>query len=209
MADPPAHRVLVFGGTFDPPHLAHSVLPPQVAEAQGCGRILYIPNASNPLKRDPPTEARHRLAMLELTVAGVPNAEIMTAELDRPGPSYTVDTLRSLHDGDPGSELMLLLGADAALTFPQWREPETILRLATPGVMLRPPWDVETLRDRLEDMLPPEQAAQWVTHCVDVGRMDISASELRDRLRRGDDVSDALHASVVEYIREHGLYGVE
>ena len=80
--------ILIFGGTFDPPHLAHTALPPLVARRLDCKRILYIPAAANPLKTDaPPTAVEHRLAMLRLALADVPDAEISTIELDRPGPS--------------------------------------------------------------------------------------------------------------------------
>ena len=125
-------RVLIFGGTFDPPHLAHTTLAARAAALLECDNILFIPAAINPLKvNHPPASNEHRLAMLRLAIAEIPNAKTSTIELDRPGPSYTVDTLRSLkasrHQGIEASRenanaFFLLIGADQALDFHRWKE---------------------------------------------------------------------------------------
>ncbi len=200
--------LLIFGGTFDPPHLAHTRLPPLVAKRLGADRIIYVPAAANPLKPNRPTPARHRLAMLRLAIASVPDAEIDSIELDRPGPSYTVQTLEALREryGDD-VELRLLMGADQVPDFDRWREPQRILELATPAVLLRPPGDERAFRERLAGIFPPHLADRWVSWTVPVPPMDVTATEIRRRLSAREDVSDLLDPVVADYIREHGLYG--
>lgn len=200
-------RILIFGGTFDPPHLAHATLPPRVASTLGCERILYIPAAINPLKDDRPTPAEHRLAMLRLALAGLPQAEIRTIELDREGPSYTIDTVETLRDAfAPDVELHLLIGADQALDFRRWKDWQRILTLATPAVMLRPPLDRAAFRARLEDDFEPDEAARWLTWTAETPLMHISATEIRTRLAAGGDLTGLLDPSVINYIGEHALY---
>ncbi len=203
-----AIRLLVFGGTFDPPHLAHTTLPPLVAGRLGCQRTIYIPAAANPLKTlDPVTPAHHRLAMLELAVADVPGAEISTIELDRPGPSYTIDTLLALgRELEGGTELVFLIGSDQALAFHDWKDWQRILELATPAVMVRPPLDRDIFRRRLEQRYDAAETARWLDRSVAVPQLDICASGLRERLETGGDVRGLLQPTVLAYIRAHGLY---
>ncbi len=203
-----SQRVLIFGGTFDPPHLGHTALPPLVARRLGCTRIIYIPAAANPLKTgSPPTAVEHRLAMLRLALAQVPDAEISTIELDRPGPSYTIDTLRELRRqlGD-GIDLSLLIGSDQALAFHDWKDWARLLELATPAVMVRPPLDEASFRKQLSDIYPREEVERWLTWATPVPQMDICATDLRRRLAAGGEVRGLLDPAVWAYIREHGLY---
>jgi len=204
----PATRLLVFGGTFDPPHLAHTMLPPIVARRLGCPRIIYIPAAANPLKTlRPPTAARHRLAMLRRAVAEVPGAEISTIELDRPGPSYTVDTLHALHgELDSGTEVFLLIGSDQAIGFHDWKDWPRILELATPAVMVRPPLDGDAFRGQLEQHYDAAETTRWMSWAVAVPQLDICATGLRERLGSGGDARGLLQPAVLAYIREQGLY---
>lgn len=201
--------ILIFGGTFDPPHRAHIVLPPLVAKQLGCERILYIPARCNPLKADEPaTPAEHRLAMLRLAVAPLPTAEISTIELDRAGPSYTIDTLHALRrQHTSGAAFHLLIGSDQALDFHRWRDWRRILELATPAVMLRPPMDEPGYHKQLVEIHSPPEAQRWLRCTVHVPQMDIGAREIRRRLAEGGDVSDLLDDAVAEYIRSHALYG--
>ena len=205
----PSQRLLVFGGTFDPPHVAHVALPPLVAQRLGCQRILYVPAAVNPLKTaNDATPGAHRLAMLRLALARVPHAEISRLELQRPGPSYTVDTLEALREQhEPESELHLLIGSDQALVFEKWKRWERILELATPAVMVRPPLDEAGYRRRLGETYPAEQARRWLEWTADVPYMDVCATGLRRRLTEGGDVRGLLQPAVLAYIRQHGLYG--
>ena len=202
-------RTLVFGGTFDPPHTAHTTLPPLVASRLGCARIIYITAAVNPLKTDQDiTPAHHRLAMLELAVADVPGAEISTIELDRPGPSYMVDTLELLRrELGPGTEILLLIGSDQAMAFHKWKDWSRILELATPVVMVRPPLDGAAFRRQLAAHYDPDEVDRWIGYAVAVPQVDVCATTVRERLAAGGDVRGLLQPTVLAYIREHGLYG--
>jgi nicotinate-nucleotide adenylyltransferase len=204
MAD---ERLLIFGGTFDPPHVAHATLPPLAARRLGCGRILYVVAAVSPLKDEPPTPAEHRVAMLRLALDRVPDAEISTVELDRPGPSYTVDTLQNLR-GQVGSDVAfhLLIGSDQVLDFHRWKDWQRILELATPAVMLRPPLDEESYRRRLEETFPAEEVRRWLSWTAAVPYLDICATDLRRRLAEGGDARGLIQPAVLGYIRTHGLY---
>jgi nicotinate-nucleotide adenylyltransferase len=203
--------VLIFGGTFDPPHRAHVLLPPLVAERLGCEHILYVPAAINPLKTDsPPTPAHHRLEMLRLALRDVRHAEVCTLELERPGPSYTVETLEELRRryGDD-VEMRLLIGADQAMEFHRWKDWRRIIETAEPAVMLRPPWDESSFVRDLSHRMGEEEALQWCDRLVSVPEVPASASEIRERLRAGEDLDDILDPAVLDYAREHRLYGVK
>ena len=202
--------MLIFGGTFDPPHRAHVELPQAAARELGCERIIYIPAAINPLKASPdqpsPTPAHHRLAMLRLALDGVPNAEISTIELDRAGPSYTIDTLRGLHA--TASSAFLLIGADQALDFHRWKDWREILNLATPAMMLRPPWTRSTFQAALRERYDAEEASQWQTRVLStLPIVDVSATEIRKRMAAGSTLNGLVDPRVEAYIRKNRLYG--
>jgi nicotinate-nucleotide adenylyltransferase len=199
--------LLIFGGTFDPPHYAHVMLPPIVAHRLGGSEVLYVPAAINPLKREAPTPAEHRLAMLRLALDDAPATSICTFELEHPGPSYTVETLDHLRrKHGPDVPFRLLMGVDAALDFPRWREPDRVLALAMPAVMIRPPWNGATWRQALRERYADEQARRWLSWTVPVPRMDISASDVRRRVATQRELADLVSPAVVEYIRRHDLY---
>src|SRR6476620_4627546 len=113
-------RLGVFGGTFDPVHFGHLTTVEAAASKFGLRRVIYVPARISPLKPLPPTDARHRVAMLALALAGRPDWPIWLGELDREPPSYSVDTLRVLSRENPGDELWLLLGTDTLAGFDRW-----------------------------------------------------------------------------------------
>jgi nicotinate-nucleotide adenylyltransferase len=198
---------LVFGGTFDPPHLAHAVLPSKAAAQLGCAQILYVPASINPLKADsPPTSNEHRLAMLLLAIADVPDAKISTIEFDREGPSFTIDTLRALQAIHPDTRLFLLMGADQSLDFHRWKQWQQILELAQPAVMLRPPWNETSFVQALRKKYAEAEAEQWHKRMLHLPMLDINATEIRRRLAAGESVQGMLHRSVHEYIQANHLY---
>lgn len=201
-------RILVYGGTFDPPHTAHVRLPPLVVDRLECTRLLYIPAKVNPLKSDEKlTPDAHRVAMLALALAEIPDAELCTIAMEREGPSYTIDTLRELHARHgPGAELILLIGADQALGFHRWKDWQSILELAEPAVMLRPPWDRQRFEDELQQRYDSDEAQWWLDRIVDVPMIDVNATELRQRLRAGRSVDGQLDPAVARYISQHKLY---
>lgn len=185
-----------------------------VRDELGCTHVRYVPAAMNPLNKDRPTPADHRINMLRLALAepierGI--ALIDTRELGRAGPSYTVDTLESLHDeldAQTPADIYLLIGSDAAITFGQWRSPERILELATPAIMLRPELDREAFCAALASRPNPIQSEEWwMNRLVGTPLLDICATEIRKRLAAGEAAGDLLPPPVEQYIREQGMYG--
>lgn len=201
------NSALLFGGSFDPPHLAHARLPRLVAEQVGAHVVAYLPAGRAPHKLDQvQTEPHHRLAMLRLALADVQGSLVLTDEIDRgpDAPSYTVDTLERLRGQlGPGTKLRLLFGGDQLLIFDQWREPERIVELAEPVVMVRPPDTAASLLAALPD---DAARAQWAPRLVEVPRMDISSTAVRGRVARGESIDGLVAPGVAGYIAEHGLY---
>ena len=141
-------RLGVFGGTFDPVHVGHLAIARAALEAVPLDRVLFVPARRSPLKeRGPFASEADRLAMLETAIADEPRFSLSHAELEREGPSYTVETLERLAGDD---ELFLILGSDALADFPRWKDPERIARLVTLLVADRPgaptPWRMASLR---------------------------------------------------------------
>ena len=201
--------ILLFGGSFDPPHHAHTALPQQVAEAIGADLIAYIPAGRAPHKLDrEQTAPAHRLAMLRLALADQPGpvpTVVLTDEVDRgpDEPSFTVDTLEVLYQRtDPDTTMRLLIGADQLRIFDIWRSPERIIELAEPVVMVRPP----DTNQSLLDSLPPEQRDAWVGRLIEADTIDLSSTQLREKVAAGESIEPWTPASVCDYIAEHGLY---
>jgi len=174
--------------------------------------LLLVPAARPPHKPDRRLSgAGHRRAMLELALGNRRDCALSTFELDRSEPSYTVHTLQHLRQ-TLGSQvdLRLLIGADMAAIFYQWKDPHQILELAEPVVMMRPPWDEQQLLDRLRPHVQGEQLQRWRSRIVPVEQMDISSTRLRQVLGAGGYDNPlavwALEPIVLAYIREHGLY---
>lgn len=198
---------LIFGGSFDPPHRAHAALPRLVADAIGAEVVAYLPAGRAPHKLDQDqTAPHHRLAMLRLALADEPGTVVLTDEVDRgpDEPSFTVDTLERLHDTlGEGTKLRLLFGGDQLRIFDQWREPERIVELAEPVVMVRPPDTAESLLAALPD---DATRGTWAPRLIAVPRMAVSSTLIRDRVSRGEAIDDLVAPAVARYIAEHGLY---
>lgn len=180
----------LFGGTFDPVHWGHLLLGEAAREALGLAQLQFLPARLPPHKQDrsvTPTE--HRLAMLELAIADNPAFAICRWELDQPGPSYTVDTLRHLRD-EGWDPIHLLIGGDSLAQLASWREPDAIRRLASIAVMDRPGWQ-------------PEAAGVRV---LALPQIAISSTAIRDRLRAGQSIRYWVPEAVRAYIADHGLY---
>jgi len=198
---------LVYGGTFDPPHVGHVRQPQRVRKAVDADAVIYMPAAISPHKLDrQPTAAEHRLAMLRLALADHPWAIVRTDELDRAAdgrPSYTVDTLEALREELPDTTtLRLLIGADQLRAFDKWHQAERIVELAEPLVMVRPPDHAPRL---LAD-LPPDDRATWRHRLISITPMDVSSTAIRTALRTGAPTAGLLDPAVRDYIAEHNLY---
>ena len=195
----------VFGGTFDPVHLAHLAVAQEAAEALGLERIAFIPAGEPPHKPGRAiTPGDERLAMLELAIAGNDRFAIDRRELDRGGPSYTVDTLEDLAAQRPAGapDLVLILSAEAFLGLMTWRQPRRILELARVAVAPRDGYP-DAGPDFLEANLP--DLAHRATF-LNSPRLRLSASELRARAGAGRSLRYLVPDAVAAYIGDHGLY---
>lgn len=190
-------RTGVFGGTFDPPHLGHLVVAQDLLDALRLDRLLMIPAARPPHKQDvEPAPAELRYRMVEAAVGGHPRIEASRLELDREGPSYTVDTLRALGAGGAGDELFLAIGVDQLRAFRAWRAPDEIARIARIVVMAR---------DGVEPgAVGPDPGVPYET--VRVTRVDVSSTEIRERIREGRSVRYRVPEAVREIIQSERLY---
>lgn len=220
--------ILIMGGTFDPPHIGHVQLPVSVRDelerrdnCPGRGWLLFVPAARSPHKSaDPVVSDEDRVRMLTLAIESTRRAKVWTDEIDRASgsstPSYSVETLerarRWLDDrGMAGCPLRLLIGADQAVAFHSWRQPRDILRLAKPAVMVR--GDVSSADELLKRIEKSRfwnssELAMWEDAIVPVGRIDVSASQVRTALARGDlgQIGRMLAPDVARYIAARELY---
>lgn len=194
----------VLGGTFDPPHVGHLILAEEARSRLDLSKVLFVP-AGDPWRKaeQSVTLAQHRLAMARLTVAEDPNFEVSTLEVEREGPSYTVDTLEALHQQHgPGLELYFVLGQDALYDLPNWRDPVRIVALARLAVARRPgneeisAADLEAAVPGLSERVVP----------LSMPTIDISSTALRERARAGLSLRYLVPPGVEEYIRRHRLY---
>ena len=218
----PGRRVGLFGGTFDPPHNAHVSVARDVTDALRLDRVLWIPVGEPPHKDAwEPSAASSRLAMVRAAASADHRFEVSAIEVERSGPSYTVDTVRALRAQLGDADLFLIIGVDQYRAFDAWRDPAGILEHACLAVMDRvgesarsvcP--EVLTVSERhARDGSPgPDEievsAGPPVTRVVfaPVERIDLSSTEIRKRVRAGDDVSRLVPAPVLEIIEREGLY---
>jgi len=190
-------RIGVFGGTFDPPHVGHLLIAADAREALRLDRLIFVPAAAQPLKVHRPAiaSAQDRLEMVRLAVADDANYVVDEAEIDRKGLSYTVDTLEHLSGRFPGAQLFLLLGQDTLESFEKWKNPERIRELATLTVMRR----AGASGSRVDTVV------EGVT-TVSTRRVDVSSTEIRERLHTGKSIKGFVPESVERFIEARGLY---
>lgn len=193
-------RLAIFGGSFDPPHIGHLLAASDAYEQLSLDRIVLVPAATQPLKAGMAgATAAQRLEMTRLLVDGDDRFEVSGVEVERGGLSFTVDTLMHFATRYPTAERFLLLGADVLGSFGQWREPERILELASLVLLERqseaeaPLGAPSALRDRGMRRLPTR-------------RIDVSSTEIRERVRAGKSIRGFVPDAVGTYIEGGGLY---
>lgn len=195
-------RVGVLGGTFNPPHLAHLVCAQEAYLQLGLELVLIVPARVPPHK---PVTAEpgidHRLELCRLAIAGDERFEICGLEASREGPSYTVDTLEELQREMTDSQLFLIVGADVAVGFSKWREPERVLSMATLAVAERPGTPRAEVETTLAGLARGDRARFF-----DMPEIEISSTMLRDRVRSGESTRYLMPDAVRDYIDRHGLY---
>jgi nicotinate-nucleotide adenylyltransferase len=200
-------RVGVLGGTFDPVHYGHLVVAEEVYAALDLAEMVFVPAGHPPHKPDGlVAAAHHRLAMLELAIAGNPHFSISLVDLERPGPSYTVDTLRLLRQqwGEQ-TALYFVIGWDSLEDFLTWRDPAGVLeQLSYLVAVRRPGYNEESgYRDSLEARLPGIKRRLLV---VPAPQLEISSTELRERVAEGRPIKYQLPERVEHYIEQYNLY---
>jgi nicotinate-nucleotide adenylyltransferase len=197
-------RVGLLGGTFNPPHVGHLVCATQALAQLGLDRVLLVPVHEPPHKGieiDP--GVAHRVELCRLAVAGEERVDVSLADADVPGRSFTVDTLRRLHERSPGDHLTFIVGGDMAVSLPTWREPEAILELAEIAVAEREGIRRIDVMDRLAG-LPADRISFF-----DMPRLDISSSLVRRYVAAGRPIRHLVPDAVERYIAAAGLYRAE
>jgi nicotinate-nucleotide adenylyltransferase len=215
-------RVGIFGGTFNPVHLGHLRAAEEVVEVFGLERLIFIPSASPPHKADRPDDpiapAERRLEWVELAIRDNSHFAVDPLEIERGGPSYSVETLRAIGPDLGAEKPVFTIGQDAFIEIDSWREPEALFELAHFAVITRPPIN----RSPLVDLLPHcirntveldddglravhRSANTWI-QLVKFPALDISSSEIRSRLRGGQSLRYLLPPAVAESIEKSGVY---
>ena len=197
-------RIGIYGGTFAPVHNGHVKAAEEFFRQMELDLLYIIPAAVPPHKQlDANDDPRHRLKMCELAFGDMERVFVSDIEIMRKGPSYTVDTLRALAGED--RRLFLLMGTDMMLTLDRWRESEEIFRLCYPIYMRR---ENDPIIEGRIVAKNKEYLAKYgkIVRRVPMEFVDISSTEVRDRVRAGESIEDAVPAAVAHYIKENGLY---
>lgn len=195
-------RVGVFGGTFDPVHVGHLIVATELRHALRLDRLLFAPAGRPPHK---PAQAiandQDRLAMLRLAIADSPDLELSTADLDRPGPSFTEDLLLTIQREVAAERLFFLMGNDSLRDFPNWHGPDRIAALAELGVAARLGAPVD-----LTALFAAVPATRDRVHLVETPLIGIASRDIRRRVRQGEPIRYQVPPTVETYIRHRGLY---
>lgn len=191
----PAPRIGLLGGTFDPPHLGHLIVA-EIARVRLELDVVRFVVAGEPWMKGEVSAADGRCRMVELAIEGEHGFELDRSEIDRPGPTYTIDTLETLTSEVPGADLFFLAGADAIEKLPLWNDAEKCLELATFVAVSRAGYSASLEGPLLDRVVR-----------LDVPQIAISSTDLRRRFREGDAVRYQLPEAVEDHIRRRGLYG--
>lgn len=197
---PQAKRLGVFGGAFDPPHVAHRTLAEVACQQLALDELRVLPTGQAWHKSRPLTPAKHRLAMCRLAFEGVAGLCMDDREILRDGPSYTLDTLRELNQEQPQTQIFLIMGKDQADALPSWHNWQAILGLAIICVA-----DRDVLTGRITQFNPPPE----MTHrfCkLNMPLMDVSATAIRSRIANEQGIAPLVSTPVASYIDLHHLY---
>ncbi len=195
-------RLGILGGTFDPPHYGHLMMAKAALTQLQLDEVLFAPVGVQPLKREERSSTpEHRARMVELAIAAQPHFTLSRADLDRPGPHYTVDLLAIIQQKYPDAALWFIMGEDSLSDLLRWRDPERILQLARLAVLRRPGYEPDwAVFDRVLPQL--RDRIDWIEHA----EIDISASNIRQRLEQGLSVAALVPPEVLQYILDQQLY---
>jgi nicotinate-nucleotide adenylyltransferase len=196
-------RVGIFGGVFNPPHHGHLVAAQEAYAQLGLDVVVWMPVGDAPhrvVENDPGAEARFE--MVELAIVGDERFRASRTELEREGPSYTVDTLRELREREPDDELVLILGGDQALALPTWHEPEEVLAQATLAVFERGSSNRNAIGIKVARLRGAERL-----RLLEMPRIDISSTLVRRRAATGKPIRYLVPDKVANFIGARSLYG--
>lgn len=197
-------RVGLFGGTFDPIHLGHMAVAEGAMDYLSLDEVVFVP-AGRPWMKEGTylSDSRQRQRMVELAVSGKARFSVTDREVVREGLTYTVDTLKEIEaESDASDQIYLLLGTDAYDSFELWKEPAEILRMSILAVASRP-GDPPPTFDKL-DLICPDGSHRAIA--VPVNQVDVSSSDIRNRVSLGESISGQVPSAVERYIHQHGVY---
>ena len=200
-------KVILFGGTFDPIHIGHTTVARSAAEYIGAGQTVFIPAKCSPLKSfSPYADGQHRLRMIELAIAGSEQFDISDYELNADGQCYTLDTVKHFKDiYGRDTSLYWLIGADSIDEFSLWYKITELIDECNLSVMLRAGFQKPDF-SRFEDIWGRQRIEKLGRNVISTPLIDISSTDIRGRLARGDDTTGLLAPAVADYIRRHNLY---
>ena len=197
-------KVGIVGGTFDPIHIAHLLSAEEARSSLELEEVVFIPTGESWMKADKPiSPSHHRLNMARLATNSNPYFRVSSMEIDRPGPTYTVDTLEELHqENEPGTQFYMILGLDSMLGFARWKEPARILELCNLVLVPRSGYDEYDIT-ALDNLRP---GASGQVSYIDFPRVDISSTNIRQRISQGQTVRYQVPREVESYMDRYGLY---
>lgn len=199
-------RIGIFGGSFDPVHFGHLILADSCREALQLDEVRLIPAATSPLKpRGPVASDEDRVTMLKLALGGTSGLVVDTLEIDRGGVSYTIDTVAMIAQQEPAAELFLMIGADSVASLDRWHRPADLLRSVRLAVVSRgghQPLDLDHPRSLLNDA----ERAEFQPLVIEMPEIELSSSELRDRVAQGRSIRFRTPRAVEAFIAAQGLY---
>lgn len=189
-------RIGIFGGTFDPPHVGHLVAASEALHAFELDRVIFVP-AGRPWQKTTYSSPEDRFLMTALAIGGHPRFSASRLEIDRRGPTYTVDSLEALSSFFTASKLFFIAGMDAVADLGTWHRVGDLAKLAEVIAVTRP-------GSAFDATAAP---AEWPgVHAMEIPELDVSSTMVRQRIAKGEPIEFLVPASVVDYIKEHGLY---
>lgn len=209
-------RIGILGGTFDPIHLGHINPALEVKQQLNLDQIWLMPNHIPPHKKTTVVSSHHRLEMVKLVCLQYPEFELCDIEIKRDTPSYSVTTLSLLTELYPDEEFFFIMGMDSFVQLPLWYQWKSLFNLCHIALCQRPGWTIDTHSEMTKELLFRQANTDYLTSnshskhgrifCINSQLVDISSTEVRQRLAQNIDISTALPQTTIDYIRQHQLY---
>ncbi|MDP6358017.1 MAG: nicotinate-nucleotide adenylyltransferase [Planctomycetota bacterium] len=199
-------KIGIYGGSFDPIHMGHLILAEHVRDSLGLSKIIFVPARIPPhveAKALSPDE--HRLAMVSVAMYDNPRFVCSDVELKRQGPSYTIETIREFRRKYPHDDLHFIVGADSVREFPNWKDPDQIGGECRIVVGVRPGFE-KSIFEELESSFSPEFIQSLKDNFVETPAVDISSTDIRQRIKEGKSIRHLVPVGVYDYIRTKNLY---